>query len=83
MKKPLIMAAVVLALTVPTGAAFASDCPNMALKIEDAISAQVGTPESRAVAKMMVSEGRRLHDAGEHDKSVKTLSNAMKELGIE
>jgi len=83
MKKQLMMAVAGLAIVVSSGAALAGSCPKLINEIQAAIDSRAGTPEARASAKMALTEGQRLHDAGEHDKSMATLASAKKELGLE
>ena len=77
MKKQLMMAGVGLVMALSSGAVFASDCPNLAAKVQAAVDARKGDADSRVQAKMLLSEGQRLHETGEHDKSVEMLGKAL------
>ncbi len=69
MKKQLMTAVAGLTMALSCGgAALASDCPNIANKVQAAVDAMKGDPDSRVQAKMLLSEGQRLHEVGEHDK---------------
>lgn len=83
MKKHVMMGVAALALALGTGAALASDCPNLSARIQAALDTGQGTTEARGSAKVLLMEGQRLHEAGDHAKSVQVLGQAMQELGIE
>ncbi|MBX9610716.1 MAG: hypothetical protein K2X51_03735 [Burkholderiales bacterium] len=77
--KFLIAAALLAASTL----ALAHNCPNEM----KAIDAKLGTHPTLAAADMtkvkeLRAEGEKLHKAGKHDESLKTLGEAKKLLGI-
>ncbi|MDP2066244.1 MAG: hypothetical protein Q8K38_09775 [Burkholderiaceae bacterium] len=71
------------ALLATSTLALAHNCPNEM----KAIDAKLGTSPTLAAADMtkvkeLRAEGEKLHKAGKHDESLKTLGEAKKLLGI-
>lgn len=76
------LAAVVLALTLGSGAALASSCPSIAKQIEAALVDTKVTPEVKAQAEAMLAAGKKLHETGDHTKSMEVLGDAQALLGL-
>jgi hypothetical protein len=74
-----LIAAAFAAFAVP---AFAFHCPADIAKINQALETQQLTEEQRAEVIVLRDEGQVLHDAGDHEASVKKLAEAMAILGI-
>lgn len=73
-----------LGLSLATSFAFASNCPNEAKKIDDALGKNPSiTADQKAEVKKLRDEGMKLHDSGKHKESMETLGKAKKILGIE
>ena len=72
-----------LALALASSMALASSCPKEAKAIDDALAKDTKlTAEQKAEVKKLRDEGMKLHDAGKHDDSMKTLGKAKTMLGI-
>lgn len=69
----LLAAALVAFLAAP---ALASQCPTIMAEIDAALETAELTDEERARVEELRAEGERLHEAGEHDASVETLTEA-------
>lgn len=78
-----MLAAIALSGAVLTIPAYAFQCPADMAKIDAALKAgpDLGAKEMAEVKKLRV-EGERLHKAGQHGKSIKTLGKAMEILDI-
>ena len=79
MKKLFIGALMSMALS---GAAFASQCPGMAAKIDQALTTSTADEATKAKAAELSARGKAEHEAGDHAASEATLGEAMKLLGI-
>lgn len=79
--KPLVLGLTLSLLAAP---ALAFHCPRDMKAIDAALekNPQLSMSQMDAVKKLR-AEGERLHNAGDHQKSVDTLARAMKMLGIE
>jgi hypothetical protein len=62
--------------------AFAFHCPADIAKINAALETEKLTEDQRAKVILLRDVGQVLHDAGDHDASVKKLAEAMAILGI-
>lgn len=73
-----------LALSLLSAPAFAFHCPKDMKKIDAALAAnpQLNMSQMKEVKKLR-AEGEAYHKAGEHQKAVDTLAQAMQILGIE
>ena len=81
MKSFLIATLLVGVLAAP---AFAFHCPVDMAKIDRALAAGTDLSAVRlGEVKTLRAEGERLHNAGDHQKAVDTLAEAMRLLGIE
>lgn len=81
MKKSLFAGLFAMALS---GAAFAFQCPTDMKKIDEALATNPQlSSEQLAEVKRLRAEGEKLHQAGQHDESVKTLAKAKKILDID
>ncbi|HLW05556.1 MAG TPA: hypothetical protein VKY38_08275 [Azoarcus sp.] len=81
MNKQIVAGLVALVIS---GAAFAFHCPADMAKIDAALAADPQlTAEELAEVKALRAEGEKLHEAGEHQKSVDTLAQAMNILGLD
>ena len=79
MKKLILAAAMTVALS---GAAFASQCPSLAAKIDQALTTSTADEATKAKAAELSAKGKAEHEAGNHAASEATLGEAMKLLGI-
>ena len=75
----LLIAAAFAAFAMP---ALAFHCPADIAKIDAALPTAQITEDQRAKVIVLRDEGQVLHDAGDHDASVKKLAEAMAILGI-
>jgi hypothetical protein len=75
----LLIAAAFAAFAMP---ALAFHCPADIAKINTALETEQLTDDQRAKVIVLRDEGQVLHDAGDHDASVKKLAEAMAILGI-
>ena len=75
----LLIAAAFAAFAMP---ALAFHCPADIAKINQALETEQLTEDQRAKVIVLRDEGQVLHDAGDHDASVKKLAEAMAILGI-
>lgn len=81
MKKQIVAGFVALVMS---GSALAFHCPADMAKIDAALAADPQrTEEQLAEVQALRTEGERLHEAGEHQKSVDTLAQAMTILGLD
>ncbi|MEM8648445.1 MAG: hypothetical protein AAGF86_19195 [Pseudomonadota bacterium] len=80
MRKPLITAFAVLALTV---SAHAGQCPADMAAIDAALQTAQLSETDKAKVMELRAKGEELHDAGNHGESVATLAEAKAILGIE
>lgn len=78
--KSLLVAAV--ALTMVSGAAFASSCPANMKKIDDAMASSKVSAAQMAEAKKLRAEGEAHHKAGKHAESMTALTKAEGILGV-
>lgn len=62
--------------------AFAGQCPALAGRIEEALTAADLPEDTRATVTAMLAEGMAAHEAGDHAASEATLLSAMEMLGI-
>lgn len=74
-----LIAAAFTAFAMP---AFAFQCPADIARINAALETEQLTEEQRAEVIVLRDEGQVLHDAGDHDASMKKLAEAMAILGI-
>ncbi len=77
--RKILLAAAFAAFAMP---ALASQCPGDVAKINTALETEQLTEDQRAKVIVLRDEGQVLHDAGDHDASVKKLAEAMAILGI-
>lgn len=75
----ILLAAVFAGFAFP---ALAFHCPADIAKINAALETEQLTEDQRAKVILLRDEGQVLHDAGDHDASVKKLAEAMAILGI-
>lgn len=80
LRKTLIAAA---ALTLIAAPALAFHCPADMAKIDAAMQTASLTPEQETQVKELRAKGQQLHEAGNHDESIKVLAQAMAILGIQ
>jgi hypothetical protein len=64
------------------GPAFASSCPTLAAKAEEAMKTATLDDAGKATVTAAITEGKALHEAGKHDESVAKLNEALKLLGM-
>lgn len=75
--------ALLAALMLVSGAAFASRCPGDMKKIDEALAKNPKLTEAQMTeVKKQRSEGEALHKAGKHKESEEVLGKAMKTLGV-
>jgi hypothetical protein len=80
MKRLLVTAAAVVALTAP---AFANHCPKDMAAIDAALAKSPKLSDTQmSQVKKLRAEGEDLHKAGKHKESVETLQKAEDILGI-
>ncbi len=77
MKKTLILAAF-LAMTSP---AFATHCPTLMKKIDDAMKTAQLDDSQKAQVMDLYNKGKAAHEAGDHATSEADLNQALKILG--
>ena len=80
MKKSLMIAALVVGFATP---AFASSCPIHMAAIDAALPTAKLSDADKAKVMELRKTGEDQHKAGDHDSSVKTLTEAKKILGIQ
>lgn len=80
MKKLLSVAAVLAAFSSP---AFANNCPNLIKKIEAMAAAMPGDAATMKKYAELISLAKKEHGAGDHDASVKAVTEAWKLLGMD
>ncbi len=80
MRKPLITAFAVLALT---ATAYAGQCPADMAAIDAALQTAELSEADKAKVMELRAKGEELHEAGNHGDSVATLAEAKAILGIE
>lgn len=81
MWKSLITAGVLLGLI--ASPAFATSCPRHMAEIDAALAkTPSASAETLAEVKKLRAEGERLHEAGKHGESIKTLTRAKALLGM-
>ena len=75
MKSLFAAAVIVISLSAP---AFASECPSLIMKAEEAMKA--ATLDDAMLKKVMdhIAQGKAEHEAGKHAESVVTLNDALK-----
>ena len=78
MKKLILAAAMTMAMS---GAAFASQCPGMAAKIDQALTTSTADDATKAKVTELSTRGKAEHEAGNHAAAEATLGEAMKLLG--
>lgn len=79
LKSILATAAILAALA---GPAFASQCPTLAAKAEEALKTSTLDDASKAKVTELIATGMSQHDAGNHAESEATLGEALKLLGM-
>lgn len=79
MKSILVAGTVLIALA---GPAFASECPTLILKAEEAM--KTATLDEAAMNKINehIAKAKSEHEAGQHDASLATLKDTMQLLGM-
>jgi hypothetical protein len=65
-----------------SGLAFAHNCPNEMKAIDAKMSSAKLSSTDMTKVKALREDGEKLHKAGKHDESMKTLAEAKKMLGI-
>ena len=71
------------ALGLMAGPAFAASCPKHMKEIDEALAKNPSaSAEQIAKAKALRAEGEAQHKAGKHAESVKSLTDAKKQLGM-
>jgi len=80
MKKLLSVAAVLAAFSSPT---FANNCPNLIQKTEDMAKAMPAKADDMKKYEEFVALAKKEHAAGNHDASVKAVTEAWKLLGMD
>lgn len=78
MKKVLIVAATLFALTAP---ALASQCPNLVRQIDEALPTSTLSDEDKAKVTELRNSGEAAHNAGDHAKAETDLNAALTLLG--
>jgi hypothetical protein len=79
MKKTLFAA--ILTLTF-AGPALAGQCPGLMAKIDEAMKTATLDDATKAKVMELYEKGKKEHESGDHDASVKDLGEAMKLMGI-
>ena len=64
------------------GPVFASQCPALILKAEEALKTTTVDDATKAKVLELVATGKSEHDAGKHAESEAALNEALKLLGI-
>jgi hypothetical protein len=77
-----LLPAIVLVFALSTAPAFANHCPIDMKKIDEAMTSAKLSDADMAKVKALRAEGETLHKAGNHEKSVEVLGEAMKILGV-
>ena len=75
MKKGMLPILVAFALSVVAPSAWAKECPKLYKECQELLKTN-----PNAEAKKLCEEGIKLHEEGQHDKSVKTLREALSKL---
>lgn len=79
MKKFVLAAVFAMGLAAP---AFASQCPGLMAKIDEALKTASLSDDAKAEVKEYYDKGKAEHESGDHGASVKDLMEATKILGI-
>jgi hypothetical protein len=80
MKKLLTVGAVLAAFSSP---AFANNCPNLIKKTEEMAKAMPGDAATMKKYDELIALAKKEHGAGNHDASVKAVTEAWKLLGMD
>ena len=80
MRKSLIIAALVFGFATP---AFASQCPNDMKAINTAMETANLSADDKAKVEKWLKNGEERHEAGNHEKAVRTLGKAKVLLGLQ
>ncbi len=78
--KKFVLAAAMLALF--AGPAFASQCPGIMAKIDEAMKTATVDDATKAQVMVLYDKGKAEHAAGDHAASVADLTEALKLLGM-
>jgi len=80
MKKLLTVAAILAAFS---GPAFGNNCPNLIKKTEEMAKAMPGDAATMKKYDALIALAKKEHDAGNHDASVKAVTEAWTLLGMD
>jgi len=75
-----VLAVATLALL--AGPAFASQCPSLMAKIDEAMATTMADDATKAQVMELYEKGKAEHESGDHAASEATLAEAMALLGI-
>ena len=79
MKSLLAAVTILVGLSAP---AFASECPTLIIKAEEALKAATLDDAMKTKVMEHIALGKAQHDEGKHDDSIATLNDALKLLGV-